>query len=162
MRGLFGIFVQYSKHTNHNSNVQDVCIKHFVEQAYWQGFNLFDQNVYLSVADWRQFQTMLGGLGVHHSVTFGSAKVCSPTIFETCFSFDKDTWIAASDYYMYVYIIVLFSIDIYSPVYKFYSVIIFSLLINAVILLLNHLILILYLYKHFLSLRHYFIYLNII
>ena len=37
---------------------------------------------------------------MHHGVTFsfGSAKVCSPAIFETCFSFDKDIWIAATDY----------------------------------------------------------------
>ena len=40
------------------------------------------------------------GVGVHHGVTFtiGSAKVCSPAIFETCFSYDKDIWIAATDY----------------------------------------------------------------
>ena len=37
----------------------------------------------------------------------------------------------------------------------------FSLLINAVILLLNYLVLILHLYMHCLSLRHYFHYLNI-
>ena len=45
----------------------------------------------------------------HHGVTFnlGSAKVCSPAIFETCFSCDKDIWIAAIDYYMYFNIIVL-------------------------------------------------------
>ena len=36
------------------------------------------------------------------------AKVCSPAIFETCLSYDKDIWIAATDYYVYVYIIVLF------------------------------------------------------
>ena len=31
----------------------------------------------------------LGGVGVYHGLTFnfGSAKVCSPTIFETCFSY---------------------------------------------------------------------------
>ena len=100
---------------------------------------------------------------MHHGVifSFGSAKVCSPAIFETCFSFDQDTWIASTDYYMYFYIIVLFSIDIYSPVNKFYSVIIFSLLINVVMLLLNCLVLILHLYIHFLSLKHYFLYLNI-
>ena len=39
---------------------------------------------------------------------------------------------------------------------------IFSLLINAVILLWNCLVLVLYLYIHFLSLRCYFFYLNII
>ena len=55
----------------------------------------------------------LGFLGVgvhHHSVTFnfGSAKVCSPAIFETCFSYDKTILIVATDYYMYFYIIVLF------------------------------------------------------
>ena len=47
---------------------------------------------------------------MHHGVTFnfGSAKVCSPAIFETSFSCDKDIWIAATDYYMHFYIIVLF------------------------------------------------------
>ena len=84
---------------------------------------------------------------MHHGVifSFGSAKVCSPAIFETCFSYDKDTWIASTDYYMDFYIIMLFFIDIYFPVNKFYSVIIFSLLINVVMLLLNCLVLILHL-----------------
>ena len=92
---------------------------------------------------------------MHHGVifSFDSAKVCLPATFETCFSYDKDIWIAATDYYMYFYNIVLFSIDIYSPVNKFYSVIIFSLLINVIILLLNCLVLILHLYIHFLSLK---------
>ena len=50
------------------------------------------------------------GVGVHHDVTFnfGSAKVCSPAIFETSFSYDKDIRIAAADYYMHFYIIALF------------------------------------------------------
>ena len=39
---------------------------------------------------------------------FGSDKVCSPVIFETCFSYDKDIWIVATDYFMYFYKIVLF------------------------------------------------------
>ena len=45
-----------------------------------------------------------------HGVTFnfGSAKVCSPVIFYIYFPHDKDTWITATDYYMYVFIIVLF------------------------------------------------------
>ena len=45
-----------------------------------------------------------------HGVTFnfGSAKACSPVIYETCFSYDKDVWTAATDYYMNFYIIVLF------------------------------------------------------
>ena len=38
---------------------------------------------------------------------FASAKVCSPVIFETSFS---DMWIAATDYYMYFYIIMLFPV----------------------------------------------------
>ena len=47
---------------------------------------------------------------MHHGLTFtfGFAKVCSPAIFVTCFSYDKDIWIAATDYYVYFYIIVLF------------------------------------------------------
>ena len=49
---------------------------------------------------------------MHHGVncSLGSAKVSSPAIFETCFSFDKDIWIAATDYYMHFYIIVLFTV----------------------------------------------------
>ena len=68
---------------------------------------------------------------------FGSATLCSPTIFETCFSNDKDLWIAATDYYMYFYIIVLFSLTAVLQLITFYSFIIFSLLIIAAILLLN-------------------------
>ena len=47
---------------------------------------------------------------MHHGVTFnfGSAKVCSPAIFEISFSYDKDMWIAATDYLMHIYILVLF------------------------------------------------------
>ena len=55
-----------------------------------------------------------------------------------------------------------FSIDSYSQINKLYSFIIFSVLINAVSFLLNCLVIILYLYIHFLSLRCYFLYLNII
>ena len=101
---------------------------------------------------------------MHHGVTFnfGSAKVCSLAIFETCFSYDKDIWIAATDYYMYFYMIVLFPLTAVLQLIKFYSFIIFGVLMNAVILLLNCLVLMLYLYLHFLSLRSYFIYLNII
>ena len=47
---------------------------------------------------------------MYHGVTFNFVpnKVCSPAIFETCFSHDKDISISATDYYMYFYIIVLF------------------------------------------------------
>ena len=54
------------------------------------------------------------------------------------------------------------SIDMSTLINKFYSFIIFSLLINAVILLLNCLVAIPYLYIHFPSLRHHFLYLKII
>ena len=39
---------------------------------------------------------------MHHGVTFnfGSAKACSPAIFDICFSYDKDIGIAATDYYI--------------------------------------------------------------
>ena len=38
---------------------------------------------------------------MHHGVTFnfGSGIVCS-AMFETSFSYDKDIWIAATNYYM--------------------------------------------------------------
>ena len=39
----------------------------------------------------------------------GVGEVCSPAKFETCFSYDNDIWIATTDYYMYFYIIMLFS-----------------------------------------------------
>ena len=47
---------------------------------------------------------------MHHGLTFnlGSAKVCSPTMYETSFSYDKDIWIAAADYYMQFYVILHF------------------------------------------------------
>ena len=38
---------------------------------------------------------------MHHGMPFSfgsaSAKVCPPAIFETCFSYDKDIWIAVTD-----------------------------------------------------------------
>ena len=45
-----------------------------------------------------------------HGMTFNlvSATVSSPCIFETYFSHRKDIWIAVTDYYMYLYLIVLF------------------------------------------------------
>ena len=58
---------------------------------------------------------------MHHGVTFnfGSAKVCSPAIFETFFSYDKDIWIAATDYYMHFYIIVLFPLTAFLQLINF-------------------------------------------
>ena len=63
---------------------------------------------------------------MHHGVTFdfGYAKVCSLAIFETCFSYDKDIWIAATDYYMYFFKIVLFSLLAVLQLIQFYSFII--------------------------------------
>ena len=93
---------------------------------------------------------------MHHGGTFnfGTAKVNSPALFETYFSYKKDTciWIAATYYYMYFYHNCAISIDSYSTISKFNSSIILSLLINAVILLLDCLVLIhvLYLYIYFL------------
>ena len=149
------MFGQHSKHSKHNLTVQDVYINSMQNKR---------TDSYLCGSQIGVLVAISNPVGVHHGVTFSfcSAKVCSLAIFKTFFSFDKDIWIAATDYYTYFYIIVLFSIDIYSPVNKCYSVINFSLLINAVILILNCLILILYVYIHFLSLRHYFLYLNII
>ena len=45
-----------------------------------------------------------------HCVTFnlGSAKVSSPAIFETYFSYHKDTWIAIPEYYIVFNLIGLF------------------------------------------------------
>ena len=56
------------------------------------------------------YRHWIGGVGVYHAVTFNfdSANVCSPAIFETSFSYDKDIWIAATDYCMHFYIIVRF------------------------------------------------------
>ena len=86
---------------------------------------------------------------MHHGVTFncGSSKVCSPAIFKTCFPYDKD--ITATDYYMYLYKIVLFPLTAVLQLIKLYSFTIFSVLINAVIFLLNCFVLILYVYIHF-------------
>ena len=58
---------------------------------------------------------------MHHGVTFnfGSAKVCSPAIFETFLSYDKDIWIAATDYYMHFYIIVLFPLTAFLQLINF-------------------------------------------
>ena len=49
----------------------------------------------------------LVGVGVRHGVTFdlGSAKVCSPAIYETSFSYEET---AETDYCMHFFIIVLF------------------------------------------------------
>ena len=81
-----------------------------------------------------------------------SANVCSAVIFETSFSYDKDIWIAATDYYMHFYIIMLFPLTAILQLINL-QLHIFSLLINAVILVLNCLVLVLYLYIYVLSLR---------
>ena len=47
---------------------------------------------------------------LNQCVTFnlGFAKVFSPILFDTYFSYHKDMMIAASDYYMYFHVIMLF------------------------------------------------------
>ena len=47
-------------------------------------------------------------------VTFnlGSAKVYSPAIFETNFSYHKDTSITVTDYYIHLYLILVFPLMI--------------------------------------------------
>ena len=45
---------------------------------------------------------------MHHGVTFLLCVSVFTAIFETSFSYDKDIWIAATDYYMHFYIILLF------------------------------------------------------
>ena len=89
---------------------------------------------------------------MHHGITFNFG--CQ-NIFETCFSYHKDIRIGATDYYYVFLHNCAISIDSCSPIIKFYSFINFSLLMNAVILLVNCLVLILHLYTHFLSLRCY-------
>ena len=85
--------------------------------------------------------------------------MCSPAIFETSFSYDRYIWLA--DYYMHFYIIMLFPLTAILQLISFTALCFFSLLINAVILLLHCFVLVLYLYIHFLSLTHYSLYLNI-
>ena len=72
-------------------------------------------------------QSCLSVLGLG-TVDCGSAKVCSHAIFETCFFYDKAIWIAANDCYIYFYFC---AIDSYTPINKFYSFVVFSLLING-------------------------------
>ena len=50
---------------------------------------------------------VLGILNHGGAPKLGSANVCSAAIFET-FLYHKDIWIAATDYFMYFYLIVLF------------------------------------------------------
>ena len=38
--------------------------------------------------------------------------MCLPAVFETCFSYDKDIWIAANDDYVYFYIIMIFPLTV--------------------------------------------------
>ena len=63
---------------------------------------------------------------MHHGMTFnfGSVKVCSPAIFETSFSFDKDMDRCNCLLYALLHKCA-FSIDSFSPINKFYSFIVF-------------------------------------
>ena len=54
---------------------------------------------------------------MHHGVTFNFGLA----IFETSFSYEKDIWIAATDYYMHFYIIVLFPLTTILQLINFIS-----------------------------------------
>ena len=90
-----------------------------------------------------------------HGTTFNleSAKMCSPAIIETYISYYKDIRLAATDHIPGYVLLLNYAISIwsYTPNNTYYSFIIFSLLVIVVILFLNYLVLILYLYIHFLS-----------
>ena len=45
---------------------------------------------------------------MHHGVTFILTLALPKCVHLPCFSYDKDIWIAATDYYMYFYITVPF------------------------------------------------------
>ena len=96
-------------------------------------------------------ETLLRGIGLHHhgvTFNFGSASMCSPAILEICFSYDKDIWTTTTDYYYVLLHNCAISTHSYTPINTFYSFVI-SLLINAVILRMNYLVSIVYLYIHF-------------
>ena len=94
--------------------------------------------------------TLVRGVGVYHGVTFNfSSPKCVHLPSLRHLSLMTKIWIAATNYSIHFYIIVLFAIDSYSLINKFLSFIIFSLLINAVILQLNCRVLMPYLYIHF-------------
>ena len=82
---------------------------------------------------------------LHHVGTFnlGSAKVCSPAIFETYFYYHIEIWISATDYYVLLPNCAI-AFDSYTSTNEFYNFIIFSKLINFVVLLVNCLVLIFY------------------
>ena len=77
----------------------------------------------------------MGSQGVIFNL--GSAQVYSPAIMDTCFSYEKDIRIVVTDYFMYIYLIVLFLIVALLLLINFTAFVIFSSLIDAVILLLN-------------------------
>ena len=66
---------------------------------------------------------------LNHGVIFnlGSVKVCSPAVIQTYFIYDKDKWIAVTDYCMYFHLIVV-SFGSYTLINTFYSFISFSFL----------------------------------
>ena len=58
-----------------------------------------------------------------HGVIFNLAKVCSPAIIETNFTYDKDVWIPVTDYVLLFNCVI--SIGSYTSINKFYSSIIY-------------------------------------
>ena len=86
---------------------------------------------------------------------FDFVKMFSTTIFEIYF-YHKDIQITGTNYDLYFYLIVLSPLTATLQLRNFYSFITFSLLINAVILLLNCPVLIILFYIHICSLACYF------
>ena len=66
---------------------------------------------------------------------FGATIAFSTATFETYFSYPKTVWIGGTDYFMYLYLIVLYLIN--RSVDKLYNIVNFSLQMNPVILLLS-------------------------
>ena len=59
---------------------------------------------------------------------FVLGKVCSPAIIETYFFCDKYIWVAVTDYYMYLYLIMLFLLLAVLQLINFHNLQTFSLL----------------------------------
>ena len=52
----------------------------------------------------------------------GSDKVCAPAIIETHFSYDKEKWIAVTDYTMHFYLFVLLLLVVLLQIINFTDV----------------------------------------
>ena len=99
--------------------------------------SLFDLDLSFDLAAVTLKLKILGSVGMlSHGVIFnlGPAKVCSPAIIETYFSYDKYIWIAVTDYHMYFNLIVLFLLKAILQLINFYNLQTFSFSLLYVIL----------------------------